>query len=302
MYGSYMVEKGDYLFTLQNLFQREFEIQRGGTIVWAGDPVDATINMTGIYRTRTSLDGLMSMNNTVSPSKRVPVECVIKLSDRLLKPTLQFDLQMPDVDQDVRELVAGLLTTEEQKSKQVISLLVLNSFYSDLGTTNIDPSSIATDMISNQIGRILDRLSDKFSIGVGYHRYNQLQTRIIELTASAALFKERMNASLTVANREVINTSNPVTFDANIEYRLTNSGRYYLKAFNRANDLSLLEPDTYYTQGIGLVYRTDFDRFSDIFIRPKRNLLQMIPAKRDTVDTQGVRNIPSGKLISDSIR
>jgi autotransporter translocation and assembly factor TamB len=53
MYGTYTIEQGDYLFTLQNFINKKLTIEEGGTIRWSGDPFDATINIVATYRVKT---------------------------------------------------------------------------------------------------------------------------------------------------------------------------------------------------------------------------------------------------------
>ena len=60
LFGEYTVEQGDYLFTLQNVINKKFEIQQGGTIQWTGDPVNATIDLNAIYRLKASLSELFA--------------------------------------------------------------------------------------------------------------------------------------------------------------------------------------------------------------------------------------------------
>jgi len=49
MYGNCTLQRGTYLFTLQNIINKKFEIERGGTISWSGNPYDADINMSAVY-------------------------------------------------------------------------------------------------------------------------------------------------------------------------------------------------------------------------------------------------------------
>lgn len=37
-YGNYLISDGDYLFTLNNLMNKKFKINEGGTVQWTGDP------------------------------------------------------------------------------------------------------------------------------------------------------------------------------------------------------------------------------------------------------------------------
>jgi hypothetical protein len=59
IYGDYIIDKGDYLFTLQNVINKKFVVQKGGVISFKGDPYDADINLSAIYKVRTSLYNLV---------------------------------------------------------------------------------------------------------------------------------------------------------------------------------------------------------------------------------------------------
>ena len=41
MFGKYFVNDGDYLFTLQNIINKRFDLEEGGTISWNGSPYDS---------------------------------------------------------------------------------------------------------------------------------------------------------------------------------------------------------------------------------------------------------------------
>ena len=59
MFGNFRAESGDYLFTLQNLINKKFIIQPGGTIKWTGDPYDAEVDIKGVYKLKASLYDLI---------------------------------------------------------------------------------------------------------------------------------------------------------------------------------------------------------------------------------------------------
>ncbi|NJL77599.1 MAG: hypothetical protein HC892_23760 [Saprospiraceae bacterium] len=50
MYGNYLIEQGEYLFTLFNLVNKPFVVQRGGTLRWRGDPFNAAIDINAKYK------------------------------------------------------------------------------------------------------------------------------------------------------------------------------------------------------------------------------------------------------------
>jgi len=51
-----------------------------------------------------------------------------------------------------------------------------------------------------------------------------------------------------------------------MDVSITRDGRLRLKAYNRSNDSYLFEQAPF-TQGIGLMYRREFNRFSELFLR-----------------------------------
>src|SRR5690606_35922495 len=91
MYGSMEVTKGDYLFTLKNLINKEFAIRPGGTINWYGDPLAAELNLGAIYKVSASLYDIVPEPQFQS-GQRVPVELEMKLRGRMLNPAIEFDI------------------------------------------------------------------------------------------------------------------------------------------------------------------------------------------------------------------
>ena len=51
IFGDILIENGDscYLFTLQNVINKKFEVKPGGRISWNGDPADANIELETFY-------------------------------------------------------------------------------------------------------------------------------------------------------------------------------------------------------------------------------------------------------------
>ncbi|NCP46497.1 MAG: hypothetical protein GW818_08795, partial [Flavobacteriales bacterium] len=52
IFGTYIIKSGDYLFTLQNVINKRFNLLEGGSIKWNGNPLDALIDISATYRTR----------------------------------------------------------------------------------------------------------------------------------------------------------------------------------------------------------------------------------------------------------
>src|SRR5690606_33259398 len=55
MFGDYLVSAGKFHFTAQDCFNKFFDLKEGGTIRWAGNPSEATINLSATYQQRKSI-------------------------------------------------------------------------------------------------------------------------------------------------------------------------------------------------------------------------------------------------------
>ena len=131
MYGRYSIEEGDYNFSLKSLISKHFKIEKGGYIEWQGDPMDASLDMKTIYRTRSSLYGVIPDNGEQYKTK-IPVECWLFLSGKLLNPTIKYDIYLPNATEDTRTKLKSVLNTESELSKQFLALLIVNTFISCL--------------------------------------------------------------------------------------------------------------------------------------------------------------------------
>lgn len=278
LFGEYTVEEGDYLFTLQNVINKKFEIQRGGTIQWNGDPMDATVNLNAIYRLKASLSELFASNiyEYKDFSQRLTVLCKIALSNSLNNPDIKFDIELPTAEDRIREQVRQYISSDEDMNKQILSLLVLGKFYTPeylrgtyTATNNNLVGSTASELLSNQFSNWLSQINNDFDIGVNYRPGNQITNDEVELALSTQLFNDRVSINGNIGNNSSlkVNTnsnSNSFVGDADVNVKITNNGKIQLKAYNHANN-NLIYETSPYTQGVGLSYREDFNDFNELW-------------------------------------
>ena len=138
MTGDYIIEHGDYLFTLRNILNKPFSVENGGKIMFNGDINDAEIDLKAIYKVRASIAEIMPRMNVAS-TERVPVECQLNLTGKLFNPVIGFNIYLPTADERTRTYVRNAIATEEQMSSQFLYLLVMNSFYPDPAMTSGPP-------------------------------------------------------------------------------------------------------------------------------------------------------------------
>jgi len=285
--GDYFVQTGQFNFVFENLVRKRFELLEGGRISWTGDPLDAELDVKGLYRLKTSLSSLgIVLDSSSSIRNRVNVECIIHLQNQLFNPDISFKIRLPNVDEETQQMVFAVLDTTNtaMMTQQMISLLVLGSF-SYAGGTNANLSSSYINVISNQLSSWLSQISKDFDVGVHYKPGDALSSDELEVALSTQLFNDRVtidgNFGMINANSTSQNASN-IVGDVDISVKITNDGRWRAKAFNHSNVSSFYYYNNFenyapYTQGIGLSYRQEFDSFSELFRRKKKKSKNTTP-------------------------
>ncbi len=285
MFGDVVLNQGDYLFTLQNVINKRFEIEPGGKISFNGSPMDASVDLEAIYTTRAAPYNLYPDNDDKKESlkKRIPVECHLILQGELESPTIATGINMPTADAETRNLLENSTSTDEELMKQFLSLLVINNFYSvtGFGSENLGtPSSIAgvtaSELLSNQLSNWLSQISDDFDIGINYRPGDQITSDEVEVALSTQLLDDRIIISGNVdvggqeTNPSVGDPSNPyIMGDFDVEFRLTDN--VSILAFNRARD-ELLFDTAPYKQGVGISYREEFNNLQQLLARYKEGI------------------------------
>lgn len=278
MAGDYRINKGTFLFTIKNVYKKRFDLVDGGTIAWGGDPYAGELNMKAIYHVRASLNTLGSEQDTTFRS-RVPIDCVIKLNDLILNPTVKFGFEFPNSPEEVRQLVFSQIdtTNEAEMSQQMLSLLVLNSFSFSSATGNYDLASNVSgsslQLVASQLGNWLSQINNNLDVGINYRPGGAITNEEVEVALSTQLFNERITVDGNFGYQNINNISNSNTSnivgDINVEVKITKDGRFRLKAFNRTNTADLFDNIAPYTQGVGVFYRKEFNFFKDLFLRKK---------------------------------
>jgi hypothetical protein len=323
MYGVYTIQNGEYLFTLQNVINKKFIVENGGTISWDGNPMDATVNINAVYdkKIKTKLNelfygaGLIDAVSNPNYLKPLPVECRLKITDKLMNPSIYYDIYLPDADQTERDFLASALSDNEEKSKQFLSLLFLNRFIPNIDKESSNaqaPSGISAagvtgiEFLSNQFSNWLSQISKDFDVGINYHPGDEISDQEVEVALSTQIWNDRvtLNGNVDVRGNKYKptggedgknNSTTDIVGDFDMDVKITDNGKLRLKVFNRANE-SYIEEYSPYTQGIGLFYKQEFNNlFKLIFtrkekkIKPENEKTDTEPAKEEkTNDTIGL--------------
>lgn len=273
MYGEYTVEEGDYLFTLQNVINKKFEIQQGGTIQWNGDPNNAMVDLKAIYRLKASLRELFMDSYQNIDNQRIPVLCKIALSRNLSNPDIKFDIELPSAEDRIKNGIKQYVSSEEDMNKQMLSLLVLGKFYTAEANNRLvgSTASTASELLSNQFSNWLSQISNDVDVGVNYRPGDQISNDEVELALSTQMFNNRVTINGNIANnssQKINANNNGLVGDADVNVKLTRNGKLQLKAYNHANN-NLIYETSPYTQGVGVSYREDFNDFEELWQKMK---------------------------------
>lgn len=294
MYGDVTIKEGDYLFRLQDVISKRFMIEEGSTISWSGDPYDANLDITAIYRRKVARYDLVSdLENELSPAEiqnlKRPVNVDLDLTMRgsLNSPDISFDITVPNQDANMTSVFMSRLQEVKQNetdlNKQVFGLIMFNQFLppelSGSGNTDLIASSTSTvtEFLTNQLNIYFNDWLSKYDISVNfdYRQYDlaeeeseSLRRNELELELNKKIGRLTINVGGNFdfgSNENVAGpTTNNLYGDFSVEYALTEDGRVRVRGF-RETDYDIFAEDYRGKAGVGISFRKEFTRFSELF-------------------------------------
>lgn len=274
MFGTYTLDRGSYNFTLQEIILKDFSINPGSSITFHGDPYAAQLDITAVYSVNANLSDLDEsfLQDKELTRTNVPVHALLKVTGDMRQPDINFDLEFPTLTQDTYRKVRSIISTDDMMNRQIIYLLALNRFYTPdymaSTTKGNELVSVASSTISSQLSSLLGSLSDKWSIAPNFRSdrgdFSDLE---VDVALSSHLLNNRLllNGNFGYRDKSLNNNSFIGDFDA--EYLLNRSGTIRLKAYNRYNDQNFYFKSALTTQGIGVVFKRDFENIFS-FLKP----------------------------------
>ena len=270
MFGRYVLTRGNYNFTLQDIIIKDFTIREGSTISFDGDPYSASLDIQAVYALNANIRDLDESFATDRDINRtnVPVHALLHVTGDIAQPELGFDLEFPTLTAEAHRKVKSVISTDDMMNRQIIYLLALNRFYTpdymNSTSRNNEWTSVASSTISSQLSSMLGQLSENWSISPNFRSdRGDFSDMEVDVALSSQLLNNRLLINGNLGYRD--NTLNPRNSnfigDFDLEYLLNRRGSIRLKAYNHFNDQSI-----YYvrnamtTQGVGIVFKHDFDR------------------------------------------
>jgi len=271
IFGDFEIEKGNYLFTLQDVITKSFEIERGGVINFNGNLENARVDLNVLYNVQASL---YPLNPDYDRNQKSPIVCRMAMSGPLLQPEIEFDIDILNGDQIVETSLESITNTDQKLLEQFLYLLIANSFLIE-NDPNVDYlgntlATTGTELLSSQLSNWLSQTTDAFDLGFKWipGTSDSLSYQQVELAVSKKFLDNRVIVNGNVGTPPEQSEAN-IVGDLDIEYDFFKDGRFKLRVFNRTEDYDPLSESLGYEQGIGIFFKKQFNTFPDLFIIEK---------------------------------
>ncbi|CAA6807144.1 MAG: Unknown protein [uncultured Aureispira sp.] len=175
IFGQYLIEEGDYLFTYKNLINKPFDVKKGGTITWGdndGDPFKAKLDIEAVYEKNLGLTNLVKESISINPNlsslanKPSQVNLLMGLKGELFSPEVAFEIQVenvaPALQTPVRLALADINADKNKLNRQVFGIVALQQFL-PLESGDVD---VVSSGINTGISTLSELVSQQLSLYV----------------------------------------------------------------------------------------------------------------------------------------
>ena len=272
MWGDYQAYEGTYNFRYGGLIDKKFEVKKGGSITWEGNPMRAQLNLEAVYKT--SANPAVLLENS-SFNTKVPVEVIIGVRGDLTSPEPDFNIEFPTVSTVLKSEIQYKLNDKDVRQTQALYLLSSGGFLSSEGVNQSAISGSLFETASSILGGIIQSDDEKFKVGlnfIGADRRIGKETdgRFVATISSKINDRVTINGKLGVPFGGI--NQSAVVGDVEVLFRVNEDGTLNLRLFNKENDINYVGQGIGYTQGLGVSYAVDFDSFKEFVNKIFKNL------------------------------
>jgi translocation and assembly module TamB len=265
-FGTFTVSQGEYRFTARDLFVRRFELEPGGQLRWDGDPINAQLALSALYRTRVD----------VSPPGAVSERCpflwgsgsgsraVCRARRWRWSSLCSRRPQIPQIRARVTQL-----NQSENRLLEAISVLVTGRLWQSGGLGGNSPlgglltsggTTTGLEFLANQVNLFLRGLLENLDIQLDLQDLQRGGALNVDI--ALRLFNDRLlirrvgtiGGGAWSASESASQNASQWFGDLTISFQLNR--RMSVEFFHRSGwSYWQVSPDTY---GLGLRYRTHF--------------------------------------------
>jgi len=280
MFGDFTIDNGVYDFKYGGIINKPFIIQKGGTISWNGNPYEAILDVTAIYKAKANPGVLLENFNS---TRKEDIDLVTRISGGLFSSKQELDIKLTNVDPTIANELEFILNDNNinEKTTQFISLLAFGTFRNPDRVSfdvNNTLSGTASSAIAAAFSSLLNSPDSKFQFGVDYtqgDRGNNLNRLIIDNQVDVS-FSTQLNDRIII-NGEIgvpvgAQTQSGVIGEVKVEFLLNKEGNLRVVIFNRQNEIQYSTDEIGYTQGVALTYQVNFNNLNDLITKLRRRL------------------------------
>ncbi len=302
MFGDYIVNSGVYDFKYGGFVNKPFIIQKGGTVSWNGNPANANLDVTAVYKAKANPGVLLENFNS---NRNIEVDLVTRISGGLFNSKQELDIQLTNVEATIASELEFILNDNNvnEKTKQFISLLAFGNFINPdkLGfDAKANLTNTASSAISSAFSSILNTPDSKFQLDVDYQQ-EQNNSDLDRLNIDNQV---DLSVSTKVGDNVIINgkvgvpigtqTQSSVIGEVKVEVLLNTEGTFRGVIFNRQNEIQYTTEDQGYTQGLGLSYQVNFNTLNGLLtklgLKKKKQLKLKELVKKDSLRTKALED------------
>ena len=279
LYGTYRISEGTYRMSIRDLIRKDFTFVPDGTIIFGGDAMQAALNLKAKHTVHNvSLDDLSTTGLGLSNTR---VDCIMNIGGIAREPVVTFDFDIPAANEDEKQMVRSMLSSEEERDIQAIYLLGVGRFYSygtlmDKNQTQggMAMNSMLSSVLSSRFNQIMSQAlgGSNWSFGTNLHTgqtgWEQLD---VEGMLSGRMLSGRLLFNGNFGYRDNKYNARQSNFigDFDILYRLSPRSPFSLKAYSQTNDRYFTQ-SSLTTQGIGIQFQRDFNHWKELFMKTKQ--------------------------------
>ncbi|MHB0756470.1 translocation/assembly module TamB domain-containing protein [Polaribacter sp. M15] len=294
MFGDFRIDNGVYDFKYGGIINKPFIIQKGGTVSWSGNPYEANLDVTAIYKAKANPGVLLQNFNT---NRKEEIDLVTRITGGLFDSKQELDIQLTNVDPTIASELEFILNDNNvnEKTTQFISLLAFGSFRNPDRVSfdvNNTLAGTASSAIAGAFSSLLNSPDSKFQLGLDYQ-----QGEVNDIDRLNIDNQVDLSVSTQLSDRVIINgkvgvpvgseTQSSVIGEVKIEVLLNTEGNFRGVIFNRQNEIQYSQQEEGYTQGAGFSYQVNFNTLSGLLrkigLKKEKERIKKKRVKTDTL-------------------
>ena len=244
--------------------------------------MDANLQLQATYTVNGVSLSDLNIGNSFS-SNTIRVNCLMNIYGQAGSPRVEFDLDMPTVNSEEKQMIRSVITNEQEMNQQVLYLLGIGRFYTqginnasateEYGQTELAMQSFLSGTLSTQINEVISQVikDDNWNFGANISTGNEgWHNAEYEGIVSGRMLNNRLLINGQFGYRDNATQATPSFIgDFDLRYLLQPNGNLALKVYNQTNDRYFTR-SALNTQGIGIIVKRDFYHIKDLLLKKKK--------------------------------